>query len=84
MALQAEEAINQRIIPLFFQQGNRQELALGFAHFSGAGIQMVHMEPLRAPLMPHIAFALGTYWYDAGMRYRYRRSADPDTHHYIS
>ena len=59
MTLQAEQTVDHRIVTLLFQQGDRQELSLGFAHFTGIGIQMVNMEPVVAPLMAQIAFRLG-------------------------
>ena len=58
MRLQTEETVCHRRIALFLQQRNRQEFALRFAHFSAVGIQMQHMEPLRAPFMPEIRLAL--------------------------
>ena len=55
MALQAEEAIGQGIIPLLLQQGHRQEFALRLGHFAALGVQVGHMAPLGAPGMAQIA-----------------------------
>ena len=59
MALEAEEAVGQRIITLFLQQGHGEELALGLAHLAVRGVQVSHMEPLGAPGMAQVAFRLG-------------------------
>ena len=59
MALEAEEAVGQRVITLFLQQRDREELTLGLTHFAVAGVQVGHVEPLGAPGMAQIAFGLG-------------------------
>ena len=58
MALQAEEAIAEGIISLLLQQGHGEEFALGLGHFSRCRVQVMHMEPLRAPGMPQEGFRL--------------------------
>ena len=59
MALEAEQAVSQRIVALFLQQGNRQEFPLGLGHLAACGVQMVHMEPGLAPLMAEVRLGLG-------------------------
>ena len=61
MALQAEKPVGHGIIPLAFQQGNRQKLPLGFAHLSGVGIQVMDVEPVVAPFVAQVAFGLGNF-----------------------
>ena len=58
MTLQAEQTIGHGIIALAFQQGDRKELAFGFGHLTGIGVQMMDMEPVVAPFMTKIAFRL--------------------------
>ena len=59
VGLEAEEAVDHGIVALAFQQGHRQELALGLGHFAGIGVQMVDMEPVVAPLVAQVALGLG-------------------------
>ena len=61
MALQAEEAVGQRVIALLFQQRDREEFAAGFAHFSRSGVQVVDMHPEIAPFVAQIALRLGNF-----------------------
>ena len=58
MALQAEQAVAQRVIALLLQQRDRQELALGFGHFAAGRIQMHDMHPVVAPVVADVAFRL--------------------------
>ena len=58
MRLQAEEAVGERIVALFFKQGYGQEAALALAHLAALVEQMEHMEPVIAPLVTEVGFAL--------------------------
>lgn len=79
MGLQAEEAVDNGVVSFTLQQADREEFSLGFGHFARFRIQMVYMEPVFAPLMPQIGFALGDLiGYDGERRCQGRRSADPD------
>ena len=51
MALEAEEAVTQRIITFFFQKGNCQEFAGTLGHLSRSGVQMENMHPPVAPFV---------------------------------
>ena len=59
MALEAEEPVSQGIVALFLQQGDRQELTLGLAHLTVGGVQVQHVHPVIAPVMPQISLRLG-------------------------
>ncbi len=58
MALEAEPAVGKGIAAFFLQQGDGQEFALGFGHFAVIGIQVMDMEPVRAPGMAQEALGL--------------------------
>src|SRR5699024_284258 len=59
VGLQAEEPVGQRVIALGLQEAHREELALGFGHLAGGGVEVVDMEPVVAPLVPQVALRLG-------------------------
>ena len=61
MALQAEQAVDQRIVALFFQKRYRQEFTLGFGHLAVRGVQMMDMEPVIAPFVTEIGLRLGNF-----------------------
>ena len=58
MRLQAEQTVAKRIITLLLKERNREELTLGLTHFSALRVQMMHMEPIVAPLMAEGTLAL--------------------------
>ena len=51
MALQAEQTVSHGIIALLLQQGDSEEIALGFTHLTGLIIEVHNMEPVVAPLV---------------------------------
>ena len=59
VALEAEQAVDQRVIALLLQQGDGQKFTLGLGHFAALGIEMVDMEPVIAPFMAQICLGLG-------------------------
>ena len=58
VALQAEETVDQRIVALFLEEGDGQELALGLGHLTIVGVEMENVHPVVAPLVTEIAFGL--------------------------
>ena len=58
MALQTEQTVDQRVVALFLEQRNGQKFALGLGHFAGFRVEVVHMEPVVAPLMAEIGLGL--------------------------
>ena len=61
MALQAEHSVYKRVVTLFLQNGNRQDIALRLAHFALTVIQVLNMEPVAAPRMPDGRFTLRNF-----------------------
>ncbi len=58
MRLHAEKSVFHRRIPVLLQFLQSQETARRFAHLAARRIQMQNMEPVLAPVMPQIRFAL--------------------------
>ena len=58
MALQAEQAVAQRVVALLLEQRDRQEFALGFGHFAAGGIQVHDVHPVVAPVVADVALGL--------------------------
>ena len=60
VALQAEEAVGQRVAAPVFQVLNGDKRAVGLAHLpAAANVQVGHVEPPRAPGVAQIALRLG-------------------------
>ncbi len=58
MGLQTEKAVHKRVVPFFLQQRHCKELPLGLAHLAVVGVEVVDVEPVIAPVMSQIGFAL--------------------------
>ena len=58
MALQAEQAVGQRIVALFLEQRHGEELALRLGHLAAGGVEMAHVHPVVAPLVSQIGLGL--------------------------
>ena len=59
MALEAEQAVGQRVVALLLQQRDRQEFALRLRHFAGGSVQMQDVHPVIAPVVAKISLRLG-------------------------
>ena len=58
MGLQAEHTVHDRIVSFFLQKRHRKEIPLRLAHLARLVVQVVHMEPVTAPLVSQIALGL--------------------------
>ncbi len=61
MRTKAEQTVNERRITAFFKERNRQKFALGFAHLTLFGVEVMHVEPIIAPLVTEGRLALRNF-----------------------